>query len=207
MLQRHRIDYCCGGEATLAAACRDRGLDVAVVVGELERAIRERRTAETDARALATPGLIEHIVARYHEPLRKMLPFVHMLAAKVARVHGRHNPRLIHLDELVAELADTLEQHIDEEEGTLFPSLVKGEPDGSAARLLKTTREEHESVGELLKWIRSATEDYLVPDWACTTYRTLFRELEQLETDVLRHVHLENHVLLPRFADAARRCA
>ena len=29
---------------------------------------------------------------------------------------------------------------------------------------------------------------------------TLFAELEVLEGDVLTHVHLENHVLMPRFA-------
>lgn len=48
--------------------------------------------------------------------------------------------------------------------------------------------------------MRDAAEDYLIPDWACTSYRTLFAELERLEGDVLRHVHLENHVLMPRFA-------
>ena len=32
--------------------------------------------------------------------------------------------------------------------------------------------------------------------------RTLFAELEQLERDILTHVHLENHVLMPRFAKA-----
>jgi regulator of cell morphogenesis and NO signaling len=26
-------------------------------------------------------------------------------------------------------------------------------------------------------------------------------ELEDLETDLLRHVHVENHVLMPRFAE------
>jgi regulator of cell morphogenesis and NO signaling len=50
--------------------------------------------------------------------------------------------------------------------------------------------------------MRTAAEDYSVPEWACDSYRTLFRELERLEADVHRHVHLENHVLLPR---AARR--
>jgi regulator of cell morphogenesis and NO signaling len=40
----------------------------------------------------------------------------------------------------------------------------------------------------------------LPPEWACTSYRTLLSELAALEGDVLRHVHLENHVLMPRFA-------
>ncbi|HEX8950671.1 MAG TPA: DUF542 domain-containing protein [Polyangia bacterium] len=201
VLQRHRIDYCCHGETTLAAACRERRLDVGVVVGELERAIHERRGDGEDARALSSAALIALILSRYHAPLRKTLPFVRTLAAKVARVHGEHNPRLIDLGQIVAELAETLEAHLDDEEATLFPTLTAAEPDPrSVAGLSKTMRDDHEVVGELLGRLRASAEDYAVPDWACNSYRTLFRELGQLETDVLRHVHLENHVLLPRFA-------
>jgi regulator of cell morphogenesis and NO signaling len=151
-----------------------------------------------DARALSSAALIEHIVSRYHAPLRKTLPFARMLAAKVARVHGEHNPRLIELDPIVAELAETLEAHIDEEEASLFPVLT-AEPDRAVVRRLNTMRDEHAGVGALLGRMRAAAEGYAVPDWACNSYRTLFRELERLETDVLRHVHLENHVLMPRF--------
>ena len=200
VLQLHRIDYCCGGEQSLTAACHDRRLDVGVVLSELESAIGERRADEEDARTLSSPALIEHILSRYHAPLRKTLPTVRVLAAKVARVHGDHNPRLIELEQLVAELAETLAAHIDDEEASLFPALTKAEPDRSVGRMLETMRDEHAGVGALLGRMRAAAEDYVVPDWACSSYRTLFRELERLETDVLRHVHLENHVLLPRFA-------
>lgn len=154
-----------------------------------------------DPRALATPALVAHIVAHYHAPLRKSLPFLRALAAKVARVHGDHNPRLVELGEIVVELAEILEPHLDDEEQTLFPTLAADDPDRSrAAALLGSMRQEHAVVGELLGRMRSAAEGYTVPDWACNSYRTLFRELEGLEGDVLRHVHLENHVLLPRFA-------
>lgn len=201
VLQRHRIDYCCRGESSLATACRDRRVDLAAVVEELERAIRERQPGDEDPRTLATPALVAHIVARYHVPLRKSLPFLRALAAKVARVHGEHNPRLVGLDAVVAELGEILEPHIDDEEKTLFPALAADDPDRTrAAALLGSMREEHAVVGELLGRMRAAAEGYAVPDWACNSYRTLFRELEGLEGDVLRHVHLENHVLLPRFA-------
>jgi regulator of cell morphogenesis and NO signaling len=201
VMQRHRIDYCCHGDVSLAAACRGRGVDVGAVVAELERAIRERQPVDEDPRALATSALVAHIVARYHEPLRKSLPFLRALAAKVARVHGDHNPRLVELDAIVAELGEILEPHIDDEEKTLFPALAADDLDRSrAALLLGSMREEHVVVGELLGRMRSAAEGYTVPDWACNSYRTLFRELEGLEGDVLRHVHLENHVLMPRFA-------
>jgi regulator of cell morphogenesis and NO signaling len=205
VLQRHRIDYCCRGDTPLAAACRARGLDVRDVRGELERAVEERRGDGEDPRRLSNAALVEHILSRYHAPLRKTLPFVHTLAAKVARVHGEHNPRLVELDQIVSELADTLDAHIDDEEARLFPVVASAEPDrGHAGDLLETLRDEHRSVGELLGRMRTATEEYAIPDWACTSYRTLFRELEQLENDVLRHVHLENHVLLPRFAREAQ---
>ena len=55
-------------------------------------------------------------------------------------------------------------------------------------------------VGALLEQIRDVTEGFEMPGWACTSYRTLFSELEQMEGDIHRHVHLENHVLMPRFA-------
>jgi len=177
VLQRHRIDYCCHGEATLAAACRDRRVDVGVVVEELERAIRERQVVDEDARALATPALLAHIVSRYHAPLRRSLPFLRTLAAKVARVHGDHNPRLIGLDEIVAELGEILEAHIDDEEKTLFPALTADEPDRPRlAALLSAMRDDHAAVGELLGRMRTAT---------------LFRELAEL--------------VLPRFVRPAPR--
>jgi len=206
VLQRHRIDYCCRGEMSLAAACRERGLDMGEMIGKLEEAISGRRGDDHDTRRLSSSALIAHILLRYHAPLRDMLPFVRGLAAKVARVHGEHNPHLIELNEIVAELSDTLEAHIDDEEIRLFPTFVGGDPGRAlVGDLRKSTRDEHAAVGALLHRMRAESDDYAVPDWACTSYRALFRELERLETDVLRHVHLENHVLLPRLEGGAMR--
>jgi len=95
------------------------------------------------------------------------------------------------LDEIVAELGEILEAHIDDEEKTLFPALTADEPDRPRlAALLSAMRDDHAAVGELLGRMRTVT---------------LFRELAELEGDVLRHVHLENHVGLPRFVRPAPR--
>ena len=66
-------------------------------------------------------------------------------------------------------------------------------------------REEHLAVGAMLGRMRSLADDFTTPAWGCNSYRALMTELEALEADVLRHVHLENHVLMPRFAGAAAR--
>jgi regulator of cell morphogenesis and NO signaling len=203
VFQRHRIDYCCQGGRSIRAAAEERGLDVAALVGELERAVAARRgVAGPDASAMSTPALIDHIVATHHTYLRRTLPFVRALAAKVARVHGDHNPRLRDLEETVASLVDALEPHLDGEEGVLFPALVTSDAEPQVIRSeLAVMHEDHLIVGSLLEEMRDAAEDYRLPDWACTSYRTLFAELARLEDDVHRHVHLENHVLMPRFAE------
>ena len=57
-------------------------------------------------------------------------------------------------------------------------------------------------MGTLLARMRVLSDGFTTPEWGCRSYRILMGELETLEGDVLRHVHLENHVLMPRFAGA-----
>ncbi len=211
VLREHRIDFCCRGELSVWTACAGRGLDAAGVFADLEQAIAQRAEPDGDPRALSTPDLVERIVSRHHAFLRRTLPFVEQLSRKVARVHGDHNRKLPTLADVVLELREMLEPHLDDEERTLFPALVA--PRADLARVsneLRTMRKEHLRVGEALTRMRTLADDYAIPDWACGSYRTLMRELETIETDTFAHVHVENHVLMPRFApldEAARPAA
>lgn len=201
VFQRHRIDFCCEGQASLEEASRAGKLALVRLVGELQEAIDEKaRREDTDPREMSTPTLLQHIVDRHHHYLRRALPYVDGLARKVARVHGAHNPRLVGLNATVHELADELLPHIEDEEAGLFPALVASRDREALRAELSEMRVEHRAVGKLLAEIRAAAEDYAVPEWACTSYRALFKELEALEEDVMLHVHLENNVLAPRFA-------
>jgi regulator of cell morphogenesis and NO signaling len=202
VFQRHRIDYCCKGSRSIAAAAEERGIDQAVLMTELRRAIAERRDdQDVDPGLLPTPSLIAYIIGKHHDYLRKALPFVHGLGAKVARVHGEREPRLVELATVVAELCDALMPHLDMEEQVLFPALMARSPHPAlVATELGAMHDDHLAVGALLSRLRDVTDDFRLPAEACTSYRTLFGELEVLEGDILRHVHLENHVLMPRFA-------
>jgi regulator of cell morphogenesis and NO signaling len=202
-LQQLRIDFCCKGEQSLRAACEARGLSVATVVDTLSRSIAERAgqtegTIGTDA--LGGDALVAHIVTKHHAYLRQALPFIVPLAAKVARVHGEHNPKLRELSEVVQALDSALIPHLDQEEQELFPMLLapSTKPEVIEAELQRM-KAEHLAVGELLGRLRDASDEFSLPEWACNSYRTLFAELERLELDILQHVHLENHVLAPRF--------
>lgn len=195
-----RIDYCCRGKRTLETACREDGVDVAALVQALESAIAGRKERlERDPRELSDAELVTHIVTRHHAYASDALFFLEPLAAKVARVHGAHNPKLAALRDAVAELAETLSGHMQDEEAVLFPACVAGDR-RTVASELAAMEEEHRAVGTLLGRLRLHADDYAAPDWACGSYRTLLNELANLEADTLRHIHLENHVLAPRFA-------
>ncbi len=209
IFQRHRIDFCCRGELSVEVAARARGVDLDGLMRELRQAVAERRDGPSHMRELSTPDLIDHIVSTHHAYLRKTLPFLVAIATKVARVHGDRNPKLWELCEAVDELASTLIPHLDEEEVKLFPVLRVlatrgmrlGDGDEALRTMLDTMQEDHHAVAALLERIRAAADDFTIPSWACGSYRMLFNELQAAERDTFTHVHLENHVLAPRFAE------
>jgi regulator of cell morphogenesis and NO signaling len=200
VFQRLALDFCCHGHLRLDEACASAGYNEIAILRELEAAIEARAKAAADPRSLTTPEIIRHIITEHHGYLRGALPTVVSLAVKVAAVHGLRNPQLYDLSMAVRGLSEALLPHIDEEEALLFPAMQAVAPDRAAiAGMLASMETEHEAVGALLAEVRRAASDYLEPEWACRTYRTLFAELVRLEADTLRHVHLENHVLAPRF--------
>lgn len=200
VFQRHKIDFCCRGHLSIAEAAEDRHVELSSLVAELEAAIDHRGPVTFDARKLSTPALIAHIIGRHHAYLREAMPFILHLADKVARVHGSHNPRLPDLARHVHAIAGALMPHLDQEEQVLFPALMGAHPDRElVARELAAMVEDHLLVGSLLAQIREAADEFTFPEWACNSYRTLFAELENMETDILTHVHLENHALMGRF--------
>jgi regulator of cell morphogenesis and NO signaling len=203
VLQRHRIDYCCKGHLPLEQACRERGADLVVVARELQEAIARREGGAEDVRGLSNQALVARIVDVHHRYLREVLPFLQPLSSKVARVHGHRHPSLLRLRDAVHALAEALEPHLEREEQILFAQLLSGAPDEAViAAEAQAATADHQNLGALLEQVRSHAGDFRLPEGACASYTTLFRELEALEADVVQHLHLEAHVLLPRFARA-----
>lgn len=203
VFQRHGIDFCCGGKTPLALVCRQRGLPFTEIVTAIEASAR---TPEPDARDWNTEtlhALIDHIVATYHVPLREELPRLESMAAKVARVHGAKAAHLARLDAIVAELSAELRSHMRKEEAVLFPA-IRAIEEGAAHPGLRidapiaVMEHEHDHAGSLLSELRTITDGYAAPQWACETFAALYHGLSELEAAMHVHVHLENNVLFPR---------
>lgn len=200
VLERAGIDYCCHGDRPLSEAAGVAGLDARTLATVLD-AVDEAPVTGDGAEDLAPAALAHHIVDTHHRYLDAELPELDALAVKARGVHGSHHPELAEVARLFHELRGELEPHLAVEEADVFPAIEAGTDrdaiDSGIARLLV----EHERAGELLFALRAASRDYVVPEDACASYRSLYERLAALEADTFRHIHLENNVLFR----AARR--
>lgn len=201
LLVEHDIDFCCRGAMSVREACAARGIDAQTFLADLQSVVESEWEWEpvADPRSLSTLQLVSHIVDQHHRYLRKTLPLVELLAARVVEAHLQREPRLAEMHATLHALRGNLESHLDHEESVLFPLLIRGGRDRRTREQLDAMRAEHLRVGDALRKIRTLADRFDLPSWACATYAALMAELETMEQDTLEHVHLENNVLAPRF--------
>lgn len=191
VFRRHKIDYCCGGGVSLAAAAAKRGVEVEALVSALEAL-----APATDAAPTETGALIDHLLERYHEVHRRQFPEAIRLAARVEAVHRDNADCPAGLSQHLAFMFDDLETHHQKEEMMLFPMMRRGDvPAGPIACM----EAEHEDVIEQLQGLARLTNDFVPPAGACTTWRALYALCREIDADLRDHMHLENNVLFRRF--------
>ncbi len=142
----------------------------------------------------SVPALAARIIDRHHAFLRRSLPEVSTLVAKIAEVHGARVPELVVLRDTVEALRAALERGMDDEETHLFPLLMTGREDIAAAAALRTLEATRRTVRTAFDHVRSLTGDYRAPVGACRTWVRALVELEDLETDLERHLALEQRL-------------
>jgi regulator of cell morphogenesis and NO signaling len=197
VLQRLKIDFCCGGKASLLGALGERGVSVDEFLQMVEAHEARRDGGAQDFSKMAPEDLTRHIEATHHEYLRHALPEVDELFLKVLKAHGVNHPELFEVYKLFGRLKAELNQHLIKEEALLFPALTRGD---EAYALAAEIMAEHEGAGALLEAMRSVSSDYAVPADACMTYRRVYALLPELEADLHQHIHLENNILMKDLA-------
>lgn len=194
VFRRLKLDFCCGGQASLRQAASDRGLDLPALLDELGTLQRSRALPEVQEPA----ALIDHILTRYHEVHRAQLPELIRMARRVEAVHRDH-PEVPHgLADFLEHMEQELLSHMMKEEQVLFPLLRAG---GNAfvVQPIAMMRHEHTDHGEALERLAALTNDTTAPAGACNTWRALYAGIAQLSEDLIHHIHLENNLLFPQF--------
>lgn len=87
IFHQYRLDFCCGGQKTLAAAAEQKQIDLTTLLSELA-ALTDDSGDDVDWREQSASTLIDHILSRFHQRHRQQLPELIRLARRVEQVHG-----------------------------------------------------------------------------------------------------------------------
>jgi regulator of cell morphogenesis and NO signaling len=210
ILESHGLDYCCGGQRTLADACADSDVDMADVIQQFNRLDAEVPAEWT---TMGAGELVDHLEATHHAYLHSELDRLEALTDKVVAAHGAHHPELLEVRSTYGELRSDLQPHLLKEEQVLFPMIrqIAAESDtpefhcGSVGNPISVMTMEHDRAGALLADLRRLTNAFSTPDDGCASYRALYEGLAELEADTHLHVHKENNVLFPAVLELESR--
>lgn len=149
-----------------------------------------------------TAALIDHIWTRYHDTHRREMPDLIALACKVETTHAT-DPNTPHgLSHALKVMFEELEDHMRDEEETVFTALQTGYPT-CAAKAVPDLRKAHGNHEAALNRIAAITHGFRLPHYACQSWRRLYVGLGKLVEDLDEHMYLENEVLFPRIESRA----
>lgn len=204
------IDFCCGGKKTLDEVCQRKGLNIKHVNEKLLSMNLQEQNPSLNFDKWELDFLADYIIVTHHQYIKESLPFIIELANKVARVHGERHHELMEVASLFNTIGKNLSLHLMKEENAVFPfikELVEAKKSGGRASAFSLNdmnipaqilEMEHEQISEDMGIIRTLTNQFNLPSDACTSYTILYKFLEEFESDLFTHVHLENNLLFPK---------
>lgn len=211
VFKKYGLDFCCGGKRQLEDACKEKGLDVIRIKEELEntQSASNNNTAQHDFNSWNLSFLADYIVNVHHSYLRQNMPVIADLTKKVAEHHGTTNPELNKIRDKADEIFSELKVHMKKEETVLFPYIKQldasknggdkiSKPFHSILEPISVMENDHEIVGKLVEDIRQLSANFTLPETACNSYALLYKKLEEFESDLHTHIHLENNILFPK---------
>ncbi len=204
ILKKHNIDFCCGGRKTISQVCEEKNLNLTAIQNELNLIPTTAINNLDDFDSLSLELLVDYIVDNHHNYVKNSIPIIIEYTKKVSRVHGQRHPEVVVIADLFFKVTIELHDHILKEENILFPYIKAifnsndNKTIASKIKAITVMEQEHEMVGNLLKEIRSLSNNYTPPVDACTTFKLSYLKLKEFEEDLHSHIHLENNILFPK---------
>lgn len=208
VLTAHGIDFCCRGGVTLEEACQREQLKAEGLLAELEKALQSSDSSHDQSLELSE--LMDTIVEEHHAYVRATIPALKTYLEKLVKVHGQRHPELVEIKTLFSEASENLLAHMKKEELILFPyirAMVESQEKnyplarphfGEIDNPIRMMEAEHQTEGDRFRNIAQLSNHYTPPEDGCQTYRVAYALLQEFETDLHRHIHLENNILFPR---------
>lgn len=214
LLHHHGIDLRFAGNLTLTEACAMHGLDLGVLVQELEEMDRDSHfLPEEMLDGFEVAEMVGYILSTHHGYLHRELERLEALLGEAGRTDGRTFPLLNDLLGPFQDFKASLQWHMREEENNLFPYFLELSVSPNAGlthleeleSLVRIFEAEEERVLVDLAALRQKTNGYLIPGTVSSATRDLFHDLVRMETELRRHIHDENSILYPKVRALCRK--
>lgn len=209
---KYDIDFSCSGKYPLDEVCQSKGLDADEVLAEIKKTLRQQAggmVLEFDKWDI--DFLADYILNIHHRYLDKALPDTNHNVLHFLTLQEKEFPYLKELEKVLQTMMKEIPPHMRKEEEIIFPYIKQvyhawRHRESYASLLIRTLRKpvedvmqgEHEAVGRQLQRIRQITDHYSLPPYASTAHRIAYAKLQELDQNLMQHIHLENNILFPK---------
>jgi regulator of cell morphogenesis and NO signaling len=209
VFEKYNLDYCCHGSLSLQQACDDNDIQATEIIEEL-RPIYAHKKNELDFDKIKLYQLADYILYTHHSYIKREMPLILTHMENVLSKQSDPYQDLQKISALLVDLFKEISHHMHQEETVIFPG-IKLLEQNSLEILLSEERyfdflvlpiidneEEHEDVTNMMREIKKLAHNYVAPANADPSLKLLYSSLRDFETDLHRHVNLENNILFPK---------
>lgn len=213
VFEKHQIDFCCHGKRKIGDVIKDANISLEELTDEIKKATEGALEPQSDFRTWPLDLLSEYIIRTHHKYAETQIGVIKPYLDKICEVHGNKHPELLQIRDIFNKVAGEIVVHQRKEELMIFPfikRMVKAKesnqpfqhnPSKSVEDPLNLLREEHDIQGDSFKNIAKLSNNYQVPEDGCNTYKVTLNLIREFESDLHKHIHLENNILFPRALD------
>ncbi len=210
VFQKYGIDFCCRGGISIEEVSHNNNIDTEVLLSELQEAVNQPNNEGIDFRTWPLDLLADYIEKTHHRYIVRTVPAINQYLDKLCEVHGENHPELFPIAAEFAKAANNLAAHMVKEEKLLFPvirQMVEAKSNGetlakpefgTVENPIAVMMQEHDAEGERFRTIAGFSNNYTTPADGCRTYQVAFETLKEFESDLHKHIHLENNILFPK---------
>src|SRR5206468_7953888 len=112
VLEKYSIDFCCRGKMQLEDACKEKGIDLAQVLREIEETGAEEKGRQMPFTEMTEAQLVSHILTTHHYYVKSIMPVIAGHLEKVATKHGDSYPYMITVRNLFDNIHKEMDAHM-----------------------------------------------------------------------------------------------
>jgi regulator of cell morphogenesis and NO signaling len=208
VFKKYKIDFSIHGNMLLSQACEEKSTNLKHIIKDL-KAVNDKVFYLRDYNSWELDFLIDFLENIQHEYKEENILFLREYGQKVASIYGEEFKELIKINLLIKDIADSILEHMKNEESTIFPyikKLLEAKNKKTSVNFsnsplnepIEAIEDEHEKVSKTFKKISELTNNYKIPENTCVSFKLLYLKLQQFEELLFNHIHIENNILFPK---------